>query len=801
MLYPSIFEQKLGFDQIRQKLISYCLSPLGRQGVNRISFSSNRNEIYTWLSETSEMKSILMFEEHFPSQDFFDLIPELLRIRIQGTYIEIDPLAELRVSLKTIGSIKEFLNSRSERFPYLFKLVPVELPGFQTGEKKVSNEYLVVSYIDRILNEKSEIRDSASPELQKIRREKKEKLASVERRVMQSFKIARQQGWTPEDAEVTIRNGRLVIPMISSHKRKINGFVHDESSSGQTVFIEPAEIFETNNEIRELEYAERREIIKILTHFADFLRPFIDDLLRDYQFLGQIDLIRAKARWAVEINGVMPVISENPIAPKKDPETTDNTGLPYESGIREVTDEQLVDSGSVTSGNANGFRLFAARHPLLEHHLTSQGRKIVPLHISFDNERRILVISGPNAGGKSVCLKTVGLLQYMLQCGLLPSAGDDSEFLVYKNIFIDIGDEQSIDNDLSTYTSKLKNLKFFLENTDRNTLFLIDELGSGTDPTLGGAIAEATLEVLNRKGGTGIVTTHYSNLKLLAGREKGIVNGSMLFDLKNMKPLYQLLTGKPGSSFAFEIAKEIGFPEEVLIKARKKTGNKQLDFDRELQNLEVEKKELDKKSDTIKIADDFLSELIKKYEKLNSELDSKKNDILENARNEAQKIISESNKIIEKTIKEIRESQAEKNRTKIAREKLNVEKNRILGPEKTLSVQKEKSSDLAPEFIGSKAVPHRFQNYIDDLQSKVTNFSMTLDLRGKRVDEALSALQRYIDDAILISIPEVRILHGKGNGVLRQVTRDYLRSQKDVKMVKDARLEDGGSGITVVSFR
>lgn len=801
MLYPSIFEQKLGFDQIRQKLISYCLSPLGRQGVNRISFSSNRNEIYTWLSETSEMKSILMFEEHFPSQDFFDLIPELLRIRIQGTYIEIDPLAELRVSLKTIGGIKEFLNSRSERFPYLFKLVPVELPGFQTGEKKVSNEYLVVSYIDRILNDKSEIRDSASPELQKIRREKKEKLASVERRVMQSFKIARQQGWTPEDAEVTIRNGRLVIPMISSHKRKINGFVHDESSSGQTVFIEPAEIFETNNEIRELEYAERREIIKILTHFADFLRPFIDDLLRDYQFLGQIDLIRAKARWAVEINGVMPVISENPIAPIKDPETTDNTDLSYESGIREVTDEQQVDSGSVTSGNAIGFRLFSARHPLLEHHLTSQGRKIVPLHISFDNERRILVISGPNAGGKSVCLKTVGLLQYMLQCGLLPSAGDDSEFLVYKNIFIDIGDEQSIDNDLSTYTSKLKNLKFFLENTDRNTLFLIDELGSGTDPTLGGAIAEATLEVLNRKGGTGIVTTHYSNLKLLAGREKGIVNGAMLFDLKNMKPLYQLLTGKPGSSFAFEIAKEIGFPEEVLIKARKKTGNKQLDFDRELQNLEVEKKELDKKSDTIKIADDFLSELIKKYEKLNSELDSKKNDILENARNEAQKIISESNKIIEKTIKEIRESQAEKNRTKIAREKLNVEKNRILGPEKTSSVQKEKSPDLAPELIGSKAVPHRFQNYIDDLQSKVTNFSITLDLRGKRVDEALSALQRYIDDAILISIPEVRILHGKGNGVLRQVTRDYLRSQKDVKMVKDARLEDGGSGITVVSFR
>ncbi len=801
MLYPSTFEQKIGFDQIRQMLLNYCLSPLGRQGVCRIGFSSNRNEIHTWLSETSEMKAILQFEEHFPSQDFYDLIPELLRIRVQGTYLETEPLAELRLSLKTIAAIRKFLITRKERFPYLCKLIPAIYPVPEPGGQIASHENQIISYIDRILNEKSEIRDTASPELQEIRREKKEKMASVERRVLQNFKVARQQGWTPEDAEVTIRNGRLVIPMINSHKRKIQGFIHDESSSGQTVYVEPAEIFETNNEIRELEYAERREIIKILTLFADFLRPYIEDLLRDYQFLGQIDLIRAKARWAVEINGIMPMISEGLEMPGGSSLSGDSA---HQSDKARTSGKErsfgIIPGDAIPQKSAE-FRLSGARHPLLEQHLIRQGRKIVPLDITFDSKRRILVISGPNAGGKSVCLKTVGLLQYLLQCGLLPSVGEDSVFKIFRHIFIDIGDEQSIDNDLSTYTSKLKNLKFFIENTNRESLFLIDELGTGTDPSLGGAIAEASLEALNRKEATGIVTTHYSNLKLLAGREKGIVNGAMLFDLKKMKPLYQLLTGKPGSSFAFEIAGEIGFPEEVLKNARKKTGNKQLDFDRELQNLEVEKKELDKKTDTIKIADDFLSELIKKYEKLNTDLELKKKEILENARTEAQKLISDSNKIIEKTIKEIRESQAEKNKTKVARENLISEKNKILGNDKSTTDQKENKPVLVPEIIGSKAPPHRFQNYIDDLQTKVTRFSLTLDLRGKRVDEALSMLQRYIDDALLISIPEVRILHGKGNGVLRQVTREYLRSQKEVRVVRDAPLEEGGAGITIVSFK
>lgn len=798
MLYPSAFEQKLGFDSIRRMISGHCLSTLGQRLADQIGFSSQPDEISRWLSETAEMKMMLQFEERFPAQDYYDLISELLRIRIPGTFIETEQLSELRLSLISISNVKDFITRRRARFPYLNRLIP----GNQTEESaqpfNSGINHIIINEINRILNEKSEIRDTASPELQQIRREMKEKTSSVERRILQSFKLARQNGWIPEDAEVTIRNGRLVIPMMSSHKRKIQGFVHDESSTGHTVYVEPADIFETNNEIRELGYAERREIVRILTEFTSYIRPDIDDLVRDYHFLGTIDFLRAKAMFAIDTEGVNPLKIHPPEIP-----------LP-------------------------GLNWRRARHPLLAQHLTNLGRAIVPLDISLNHDHRILVISGPNAGGKSVCLKTVGLLQYMYQCGLLPPVREDSEFGIFKNIFIDIGDEQSIDNDLSTYTSKLRNLKFFIENIDQDSLFLIDELGTGTDPTLGGAIAEATLESLNKGMGMGVVTTHYSNLKLLAGREPGIINGAMLFDLKKLKPLYQLMIGKPGSSFAFEIAGNIGFPDDVLQAARAKTGTSQLDFDRELQNLEVEKSALNKQSESVKVADEFLSELIAKYEKLTADLEKKKKDILEKAQAEAEKLLWDSNKIIEKTIKEIRESQAEKNKTKEIRQQLTDEKNKLLGltgiQEKTVDLtaypvthphpengltgmnpsekenkniisKKEKKEPLiSAEIIGSKKTPHRYQNYINELQSKLTSFSLTLDLRGMRVDEALAALQRYIDDAMLLSIHEVRILHGKGNGVLRQVTRDYLRSQKEVKSAKDAHLDQGGSGITIVIF-
>lgn len=759
------FEHKLGFDVIRQILGDYCLSTLGKSLVAKMEFSTDDSGISKSLLQTSEMKEIIEFGEPFPAQDYYDLVPELIRIRIPGTYMETGQLAEFKLSVTTISQLLSFLAERNEQFPALYSLA-CEAGEVMAGYSPVAVVQLlrsVIARVDRILDDKSEVKDSASQELTRIRKEKSALQASVERKIVQSFKLARQSGWTPDDAEVTIRNGRLVIPMINAHKRRIHGFVHDESATGHTVYIEPAEIFETNNEIRQLEYAERREIVRILIEFAGAIRPDIDMLVHAYQFLGKIDFVRAKARFAISVNGIKPIhlpASRIPVA----------------------------------------FSWHQAIHPLLFLSHQRQKKEIVPLDISLNRAQRILIISGPNAGGKSVCLKTTGLLQYMFQCGLLPPAREDSEFCIFQKIFIDIGDEQSIDNDLSTYSSKLINLKFFIENIDDRSLFLIDEMGGGTDPSLGGAIAEATLETLNAKSAMGVVTTHYSNLKLLAAREPGIVNGAMLYDLKNLRPLYQLTIGKPGSSFALEIAREIGFPDNVLDNARSKTGKSQLDFDRELQNLEVEKQEINKKNTELNVADEFLAELIRKYEKLNAGLESKKKEIIEKAREEARQLLENSNRIIEKTIKEIRESQAEKTRTKEIRAKLSETKEKLL-QEPESRIPHLPSPVTYTGLIGSEAKPHRFQTYVDDLNSKLINFSLTLDLRGKRVDEALALLQRYIDDAILCSIPEVQILHGKGNGILRQVTRDYLRAQKEIKSVRDAPIEQGGAGITMVYFR
>jgi DNA mismatch repair protein MutS2 len=445
-----------------------------------------------------------------------------------------------------------------------------------------------------------------------------------------------------------------------------------------------------------------------------------------------------------------------------------------------------------------------AVHPLLYLAHSRQKKSVVPLSIELEPENRILIISGPNAGGKSVCLKTVGLLQYMFQCGILPSAKENSTFGIFRNIYIDIGDEQSLENDLSTYTSKLLNLKFFLENIDNHSIFLIDEFGTGTDPALGGPIAEASLEEINRKKAFGVVTTHYSNLKLLAGRVPGIVNGAMLYDAKKMKPLYLLKIGKPGSSFAFEIARQIGFPADVLNSAANKTGTSQLDFDQELQNLEAEKTELAQKSTEIKVADDFLNEMIIKYRKLNEELEASQKEILRKAKEEALHILTESNRLIEKTIKEIRESQAEKTRTKEARQEIQELKKKIEQDTKEEDNKSPKEKKLIPLYQQQvKVTPSRgpYSSFYDDLQKKLLQFQLTLDLRGKRADETFSLLQHYIDDAILLNIPEVRILHGKGNGVLRQITRDYLAGVSEVKKFSDEQLERGGTGITVVNFR
>ncbi len=750
MVFPGDFEVKIGFDGIRGLVKELCIGP-GKSHVDEMGFSDDLYEIRPILGQTEELRQILVSEENFPSQDYYDLTGELLRIRIGGTFIEPENLSLLKLSLSSIGQILDFFRKHPEdKFPYLSSMC-----------SEISIDKDLIREIDSIIDEKSQVRDDASAILKKIRKEKISKLATVEKKIAQSLKLARRSGWTPENAELTLRDGRLVIPLLNTHKRKIQGFVHDESATGQTVYLEPADVLETNNEIRELDYAERREIIRILTAFTDRLRPGCEELIRAYKFLGTIDFIRAKAMLAIRINGILPSsLSEKPFINWRE-----------------------------------------AVHPLLYLAHQRQKKKVVPLTIALDDENRILIISGPNAGGKSVCLKTAGLLQYMFQCGMLPSAKEDSVFGIFRNIFIDIGDEQSLENDLSTYTSKLLNLKYFLEHLDEHSLFLIDEFGTGTDPALGGPIAEASLEEMNRKRAFGLVTTHYSNLKLLAGKIPGIANGAMLYDTAKMKPLYLLKIGKPGSSFAFEIAHQIGFPSKVLNAAASKTGTSQLDFDRELQNLEAEKTELVQKSTEIKVADEFLNEMITKYTKLKEELEVSQKEILRKAKEEALSILNESNRLIEKTIKEIRESQADKTRTKEVRQEIQELKSKI---EQDTPVEDKKGKKLVPLIPKQSTVtPVRgpYQSFYDDLQRKLLQFELTLDLRGKRADEAHALLQRYIDDAILLNIPEVRILHGKGNGVLRQITRDYLAGVKEVRKFGDEELERGGAGITVVGFR
>jgi DNA mismatch repair protein MutS2 len=815
LIYPHNFEQKTGFDNIRLSLKKLCLSPLGIAFTDRMLFSDKHDRVIKLLEQTEEFRQILLLNEKFPTENYFDLTSELSRIAIEGTYMEKETLFELKRSLNTINNCLQFFRKvKDQHFPQLKDL-----------SSDVNVDKLIIKRLDQILDDKGNIPDDASPELSEIRKDIRRKQASVSKKLHQLMSHVRKQGWAPDDIELTVRNGRTVIPMLASYKRNIRGFVHDESASGQTVFIEPEEAFDTNNEIRELENAERREIIKILLSFTDEIRPQNEELIKCYHFLGMVDFIRAKALYALQTNSQKPDTS----------------------------------SGSLINWTK-------AKHPLLYLSHRSQKKEVVPLNIKLDEQQRILVISGPNAGGKSVCLKTVGLLQYMLQCGMLVPMEALSEAGIFSNIFIDIGDEQSLENDLSTYSSHLLNMRHFMGHADEKTLFLIDEFGTGTEPSIGGAIAESVLEKLNSKKSFGVVTTHYANLKLLADREEGIINGAMLFDSEKMKPLYELSIGKAGSSFAIEIAETIGLQKDVLKKAKEKAGSKQISFDKQLQNLDVQKKELDEKETQLKVADDFLSEMIDKYQNLYDDLEKKKKEIISGAKEEAASLIENTNKIIEKTIKDIRENQAEKEKTIEVRKKLTdyskgvveEESQKVEVRSKKLTKQDKKNKEVIPkvkvlntpigkgdyvriigqELIGEiigidnkealivfgttqiktklgKLEKVSYEDFksqagrsklsgkkmLFDLTEKLKNFKVTIDIRGVRADEALSELQRYIDDAVLLSVPEVRILHGKGNGVLRSITHDVLRKTKEVKHFEDEILEKGGSGITVVHFK
>ena len=797
MIYPERFEQKIGFTHVREAVKGHCISAMGLERAEAMDFSDDREAIERSLDQTMEFVELLQNGVPFPVRDYHDLREAFQRMKIPGTSITLEDLFAFKPSLNALSYILKFGQSDAkEDYPELCALT-----------EGIMVDQIVFTEANRLVDDKGEMPDNASPELLEIRHDIHRKSGGIERRIRQIMTDAKASGWVDQKAEVTIRDGRMVIPVKASDKRALKGFIHDESATGQTVYIEPAEIVETSNEIKELEYAERREIQRILMQFTDRVRPSLPELLKAWDLLGQLDFIRAKALLCQTIGGVKPVIQEK-----------------------------------------SHFNWIQARHPLLEQKLKSQGKTIVPLDLKLDEENRILVISGPNAGGKSVCLKTTGLIQYMLQCGLCVPMHVDSECGLFGSLFIDIGDEQSLLDDLSTYSSHLLNMKVLLEHADEHSLFLIDEFGTGTEPQLGGAIAEAILLELNKKKTFGIVTTHYANLKLLADNHEGIINGAMLFDTKFMQPMYIMVTGKPGSSFAFEIARKIGFPKRILDDAAHITGDQHLKFEQQLQQLEVDKKAIKKKERELQIADTLLSEVVTKYKNLLGELEGKKKQYLRDAANEAQELIDKANSQIERTIKEIKEAQAEKERTKEIRHELKKTKEEIAATAKKVTEPKPEKPEgevvlkvgdtvcidemeivgevlsitdtdatilfdtvklrTSPDKLrkvsraeGRKAIRKWQSELADELSEKAEHFDLTLDVRGKRAEEALDAVAKYLDEAKLLSIKEVSILHGKGNGILRKLIREYLSHDHEVAHYADASLETGGSGITRIQMR
>lgn len=808
MIYPSEFENKIGFRAIREKLNDLCISEMGRERVGKMKFMTDIDEIGTWLKLIEDFQVLLRDGMPFPVRDYNDLREEFKHLSIDGTVISLENLFALKPTLSALFYVFKFFNSESsDKVSHLKALAE---------DVYIDNQ--IFTEINRLIDDKGEIPDSASVDLAEIRRDIRRKQSSIDRRMHKILNEAKNAGWTDSTAEMTIRDGRLVIPVKAADKRSLRGFIHDESATGQTVYIEPAEIFDTNNEIRELEYAERREINKILLAFTKILRPEIPNLIQAWRLLGLLDFIRAKALLCHEYNCVIPELTDDPM-----------------------------------------FLWHEARHPLLEQKLKSQGKQITPLDLKLgrfndNDDSRILVISGPNAGGKSVCLKTIGLVQYMLQCGLAVPMKIDSKCGIFHDMFIDIGDEQSLENDLSTYSSHLLNMKNLLLHGSERSLFLIDEFGTGTEPQLGGAIAEAILLKMNDKKAFGVVTTHYANLKLLADNNPGIVNGAMLFDTRYLQPLYIMMIGKPGSSFAFEIARNIGFPKEILDMAADISGKEHLDFEKQLQQLEVEKKNVRKKQHELKVAETLLDEVVTKYKGLLSDVEKRKNQLLKDANKEAQSLIDKANAKIENTIREIKEAQAEKARTKELREELKDMKQKLetdarqiskkLKVEEKQNIEKEElnvgdmvcinelevvgellaitDTDVTVQFgevrlrttanklrkiskSTAKKAAHNpsflKKNIMNDISEKAEKFNLTLDVRGQRGEEAVNNVAKYIDDANLLSIKEVSILHGKGNGILRSMIREYLSHQQSVQSYCDASLETGGAGVTKVTLR
>jgi DNA mismatch repair protein MutS2 len=823
MIYPENFEYKIGFDRIRTLLSEKCLSPMGLEKVESIRFLNDFDALGHQLSLTNEFQQILTFEDFFPAEHFYRISDTLDKIRVEGTFPEVQEVFDMKRTLETVKTILNFFRGKDA----------IKYPVLREMCSSVKTYPYVLDSIDRIIDKRGIIKDNASARLKEIRSEVSAKNSLASKRLNAILRQAQAEGIIDTDSTVSVRNGRGVIPVSSYDKRKIKGLIHDQSASGKTVFIEPEEIVEINNDIVELEYEEKREIVRILMAFADNIRPYIDELLESNIFLGEIDFIRSKAILGNHLDSIKPVLVDKPFVSWR-----------------------------------------KAIHPLLKLSFEKiPGRKVVPLDIHLDEKDRILLISGPNAGGKSVCLKTVGLIQYMLQCGLTIPVEQGSETGLFDNVLIDIGDEQSIENDLSTYSSHLINMKHFLKNGNERSLILIDEFGTGTEPMLGGSIAEAILGELNRKQVFGVITTHYTNLKHFASLTEGIINGAMAFDNHLMQPLFQLMIGKPGSSFAFEIARKIGLPEEILEEASGKAGVKNINYDRHLRDIARDKRYWENKRQNIRQQEKKLEELMAEYEKELSGAKTLRKEIITKAKDEASHLLHESNRIIENTIRQIKESQAEKEKTKDVRLKLEEFKSNVVDETKPLETasedkiaalsskakrirtihEKEEIKVVKPvsdrplkpgdavrmkdtlaagevievkdKMIQVETGSIRFfvpadrierisgselrksiranqpvkENDMEIVQRNLS-FKAEIDLRGVRGEEAINRVRDLIDNAIIVQHRNLRILHGKGNGILRQLVREYLSTVNIVRSFRDEHVEFGGSGITVVEM-
>ena len=830
-----VLEQKIGFDKVRGRISSKCATAYAAGKVEAEQISHDPDEIMLRLKLTDEMRLICMFEDSFPSSGFLDTKEFLLPLQAESSSIDLPSLRLLRTSQETLRRILVFFKDcKDDLYPMLRGL-----------SSSVSYAPEIGRRIEEILDRTGEVRDSASPELGEIRRSLKSKEGSVSKRIAAILGAAKGEGLVDADAEVAVRDGRVLIPVAAANKRKIQGIVYDESASGRTAFIEPYEVIELGNQIRELKFQEQREIARILFDFSEFLRPYLPELVAASEFIGELDFIRAKALVALDMIAGMPVISNN-----------------------------------------GEFNLRRARHPLLEASLRREKKEIVPLTLSLNPKGHILLISGPNAGGKSVCLETVGLLQYMFQWGMLIPTSEVSEMMIFDNIFIDIGDDQSLENDLSTYSSHLKNIREILEAATSNSLVLIDEFGSGTEPAAGGAIAEAVLARLDRMGVYGVITTHYTNLKLYADSSTGVVNGAMLFDGAALKPLFKLEQGMPGNSFAFELARKMGLPADLVKDAEERAGTEYVSIERNLRKIAKNRRVLDEKLAHIKSTDRTLESLTDKYQKELGDIKSLKKNILDEARQEAEEIVSRANREVERTIREIREAEAQKEKTRAARENLTRFKESLKDEQQSRNdeeierkmqqiiarkerekerkerrgeIKKEtpakktkvdesllkplqpgdkvrlKDNDMVGEVtqVSAKTVSVAIGSIISKLAvnkvEKISNqqykekarstyrpvqtnftsesisrrkleFKPAIDVRGERLPEAMEIVVRFIDDATMVGVGQVKILHGKGNGILREEIRKYLKTVPAVASFRDEAIQAGGAGITVVEM-